>query len=684
MNLNKLSKEKSEYLLQHASNPVDWYPWGAEAFNKAKEEDKPIFLSIGYSSCHWCHVMEKESFEDIETAKILNENFVSIKVDREERPDIDSIYMASIQMISGNGGWPASIFMNSEGVPFYAGTYFPKFDRHNLPAFKSVLAKIIEIYQTNRKSVDHHSKVVFDGMKNLFENTVNKKNDPINNLYAKLNSQIKDTFDFEKGGFGDFPKFPETTKLENLFLLGKKNNSKEFYDMAQLSLGSMINGGIYDQLAGGFSRYSTDREWKIPHFEKMLYDNALLLNILCISFKVTENQNIKNTILMTISFLLEEMRSEENLFYSTQDADSEGKEGEYYIWDYNEVKNNISKEDFEIIKDYWGLTKEGDLENKNILFIKNSIEDISNQKKISKDKIEKSIEDSRVKLLKIRNKKVKPNTDYKHISSWNALIISSLCNAYNITSDENYISQAINTAESILENFIEDEILFHTKNNKIAFLEDYSYFTNALFDLYNSSQSSRWYDIAKTMCEGTINRFWSSKDNLFYDTFESNDLIIRPKGFFDPMIPNPAAIAAQNAYRLYRYSNDSKYLDIVGKSLKTVSGLLDKSPIDLPSWFKLYYLMEEESSEIFISGSPEDKLHIESIRYLLSIYLPNTIIVSIDPENNDFFLPLMQDRLKDNQTKIYICKDYVCDLPIDNLDDLKQKLQNLKGVYKLK
>ena len=684
MNLNKLSKEKSEYLLQHASNPVDWYPWGAEAFNKAKEEDKPIFLSIGYSSCHWCHVMEKESFEDIETAKILNENFVSIKVDREERPDIDSIYMASIQMISGNGGWPASIFMNSEGVPFYAGTYFPKFDRHNLPAFKSVLAKIIEIYQTNRKSVDHHSKVVFDGMKNLFENTVNKKKDPINNLYSKLNSQIKDTFDFEKGGFGDFPKFPETTKLENLFLLGKKNNSQEFYDMAQLSLGSMINGGIYDQLAGGFSRYSTDREWKIPHFEKMLYDNALLLNILCISFKVTENQNIKNTILMTISFLLEEMRSEENLFYSTQDADSEGKEGEYYIWDYNEVKNNISKEDFEIIKDYWGLTKEGDLENKNILFIKNSIEDISNQKKISKDKIEKSIEDSRVKLLKIRNKKVKPNTDYKHISSWNALIISSLCNAYNITSDENYITQAINTAESILENFIQDDMLLHTSNNKIGFLEDYSYLTNALFDLYNSTQSSKWYIHAKEMCDDGISRFWSPKDKIFYDTLDSNELIFRPKGFFDPMIPNAAAIASQNLYRLYRYSNESKYLDIVGDSLSTVSGLLDKSPLDLPSWFKLYYLMEEESSEIFISGSSKDKFHIDSMRYLLSVYMPNTIIVSIDPENKEFNLPIMQDRLDDIQTKIYICKDYVCDLPIDNLDDLHQKVQNLKGAYKSK
>ena len=681
--MNKLSKEKSEYLLQHSSNPVDWYPWGSEAFQKAKKEDKPIFLSIGYSSCHWCHVMEKESFEDEETAKILNKNFISIKVDREERPDIDSIYMASIQMISGGGGWPASIFMNSEGVPFYAGTYFPKFDKHNLPAFKSVLAKIIEIYQTNRKSIDDQSKVIFDGLKNLFENSISKQNE-IDNIYSKITTQIKETFDFEKGGFGDYPKFPETSKLEILFLLGKKNDSNEFYDMAQLSLGSMINGGIFDQLSGGFSRYSTDREWKIPHFEKMLYDNALLLNVLCNSFKITDNQNIKNSIYMTINFLIDEMRSNENLFYSTQDADSEGIEGEYYIWDYNELKNSLSDLNFEIIKEYWNITEEGDLDKKNILYVNNSVDEVSKMKNIPRLEVEKIIEESKIDLLKIRNKKIKPNTDYKIISSWNSLLISSLCNIYNSTRDEKFLHQASNTANSILENFIEDDILFHTKNNKIGFLEDYSYFIKALFDLYNSSQSSRWYDIAKKMCDDMIRQFWSTKDKVFYDTPESNDLIIRPKGFFDPMIPNAAAIAAQNIYMLYRYSNESKYLDIVGESIKTVSGLLDKSPLDIPSWFKLYHLMEEESSEIFISGNSNDKLYSESLEYLHSLYLPNTIIVSIDPDNQNFFLPIMQNRLKDKSTKIYLCKNYVCDLPIDNMDDLKDMVKLLKGVYKSK
>ena len=681
--MNNLSQEKSEYLLQHSTNPVEWYPWGDEAFKKAKKEDKPIFLSIGYSSCHWCHVMEKESFEDMETAEILNKNFVSIKVDREERPDIDSIYMASIQMISGSGGWPASIFMNAEGVPFYAGTYFPKFDKHNIPAFKSVLAKIIEIYQTNRISVDDHSKVVFEGLKNLFQNSQNKKSQ-INNLYSKITSQLKDSFDFEKGGFGDYPKFPETSKIEILYLLGKKNSSNEFYNMAQLSLGSMINGGIFDQLSGGFSRYSTDRDWKIPHFEKMLYDNALILNLLCISFKVTENENIKKTIYMTINYLLEEMKSEENLFYSTQDADSDGKEGEFYIWDYTEIKKNISSENFNIIKDYWNLTEEGDIDDKNILYVNQSIDEISKTKNISKTKVEKIIDDSKNQLIKIRNKKIKPNTDNKFITSWNALLISSLCNTYNVTGESKFLAQAVKSSESIMENFIENKNLYHTKNNKISFLEDYSYFTNALFDLYNSSQSSKWYNLAKNFCEDTISLFWSSKDKIFYDTVESNDLIIRPKGFFDPMIPNSAAIAAQNIYKLYRYSNDIKYLNIVGESMESVSGLIDKSPLDLPSWFKLYYLMEEDNSEIFISGNNNERFYKESLKFLLSSYLPNTIIVSEDPYDENFYLPIMEERLNDKKSKIYICKNYVCDLPIDNMKDLNEKIDNVKGAYKSK
>ena len=678
--MNKLSNEKSEYLLQHSNNPVNWFPWGKEAFDKAKLEDKPIFLSIGYSSCHWCHVMEKESFEDIETAKILNQNFISIKVDREERPDIDSIYMASIQMISGGGGWPASIFMNSEGVPFYAGTYFPKFDRHNIPAFRSVLAKIIEIYQTNRKSVNEHSSVVYDGLKSFFDN-ISKNEIALNNLYPKIQKQIKDTFDYEKGGFGNFPKFPETSKLEILFMLGKKLRSNEYYDMGQLTLGSMINGGVFDQLSGGFSRYSTDRDWKVPHFEKMLYDNALILNILCFSFMITKNKQIRKALDQTVDFLEKEMKSEENLFYSTQDADSEGKEGEYYTWSFEELENIFSKDIFEIIKDYWNITKDGDLDKKNILYVTKSLRDISEAKNISEKELESTIQSSKEKLINIRNKRIRPNTDKKYISSWNSLLLSSLCSTYNVTGDYKFLNQAIDTAKSILQNFKKNNNLTHTATGDIGFLEDYSYLTKGLFDLYHSSQDSKWYYLAKDLCDDTINQFWSKKDKIFYDTAESNDLIIRPKGFFDPMIPNSAAIAAQNSYKCYRFTNDEKYLKIVGESMKSVSNLIDKSPLDLPSWFKLYYLMEEQNTEIFISGDTRESFYTDSLRTLLSSYMPTTIIISKDTNNPDFYLPIMEGRNQDKKNKVYVCQNYICDLPIDNLDSLKKKINELSGAY---
>ena len=678
--MNKLSNEKSEYLLQHSNNPVDWFPWGKEAFDKAKLEDKPIFLSIGYSSCHWCHVMEKESFEDIETAKILNQNFISIKVDREERPDIDSIYMASIQMISGGGGWPASIFMNSDGVPFYAGTYFPKYDRHNIPAFTSVLAKIVEIYQTNRKSINEHSSVVYDGLRNLFEN-VSKNEITLDNLYSKIQNQLKDTFDFEKGGFGNFPKFPETSKIEILFLLGKKLRSNEYYDMGQLTLGSMINGGIFDQLAGGFSRYSTDRDWKVPHFEKMLYDNALILNILCFSLMITKNKQIRKALDQTVDFLQNEMKSDEDLFYSTQDADSEGKEGEFYTWPYDELKSIFSENVFELIKDYWNISKEGDLDKKNILYITNSLKEISAKKNIPEKDLETIIESSKQKLINIRNKRVKPNTDKKFINSWNSLLLSSLCNAYNVTGDKKFLEQATNTAKSILKNFRKKNALIHTRTGKIGFLEDYSYLSKALFDLYNSSQDSKWYYLAKELCDDTINQFWSNKDKIFYDTSDESDLIIRPKGFFDPMIPNSAAVAAQNLYKCYRFTNDDKYLKIVGEAMESASNLINKSPLDLPSWFKLYYLMEEENSEIFISGDKRERFYSDSLRILLSSYIPTTIIISIDPNNPDFYLPIMDGRRKDKENKVYICKNYICDLPIDKLDSLKKKINELSGAY---
>ena len=679
--MNYLSKEKSEYLLQHSKNPVNWYPWVNEAFERAKNEDKPIFLSIGYSSCHWCHVMEEESFEDIETAEILNKNFISIKVDREERPDIDSVYMAAIQMITGRGGWPASIFMNSKGEPFYAGTYFPKFDRHNIPAFKSVLAKIIEIYHNDRSSIDNHTKVVIEGLRKFF-NSSEISNIQSDNIYEKIIDQINKSFDFENGGFGDFPKFPETTKLQILYLLGKKYSNNDWFNMGQLSLGSMINGGIYDQLVGGFARYSTDKKWTVPHFEKMLYDNALILSIMCTSYKVTKNSKILEAIDQTFDFLDNEMKTTENLFFSTQDADSEGEEGAYYIWDYNEIKKILNPKDFNIISSLWDITKEGDIDGKNVLNVSKSLDEISEEKNISTLDIDSAISRAKNNLIEIRQKRIKPRTDKKIVSSWNALLISSLCNRYNITNEKKYLEQAKSTAESILKFNLKNNVLLHTTEGENSFLEDYSYFISSLFELYNSSLDPYWFNLAKDFCDETILKFWSKKESIFFDSVESTELIIRPKGFFDPMVPNPAAIAAQNLYKIYRFTGEEKYFKIVGESIKKVSGLLDKSPLDVPSWFMLYYQMQEQNYEILISGKKEDNFYKESKSLILSSFIPNLIFCSSTGNRKELDLPIMKGRRNDNKTTVYICKNYVCNLPINNIKDLNNQLTKIVGVYK--
>ena len=661
--MNRLITEKSEYLLQHSRNPVNWFPWCDEAFEKAKKEDKPIFLSIGYSSCHWCHVMEKESFENIETAKILNENFISIKVDREERPDIDSLYMYSVQMINGSGGWPASIFMDYEAKPFFAGTYFPPKDHHNIPAFNTVLDKIIDLYTNHRKSIYENINLVFENLNNHFSH--NKKIVEINNsnLFSLLESQIKQSFDFDKGGFGTFPKFPETSKLYLLMLLEKKYKNHYGNKLLSLTLKSMINGGIFDQIGGGFSRYSTDKKWLVPHFEKMLYDNSLMLSTIAKAYKLDKKELYIDTIKIIIDFLFREMKNPNDLFYASQDADSGGVEGSYYTWGYKELKFILSDEDYNNIKDYWNISEEGDLDEKNIL-------NVNEDYNIKSEYLHKI----KSQLIAVRQKREKPNTDKKNITSWNSLLISGLCESYNVTKNVDYLNQAIKTTNSILDNLTTDNNLFHTQNNNKSFLEDYSYFTKSLFDLYNSSQCSEWLELAYKFNSITTKKFWDQEKNIFFDNPLSEDLIIRTHNLFDPMIPNAASVASINCYMAYKYMGENIYLNIAESSLKSASELLSSHPLEVPNWFNLFYLLNEENIEIFISGDSNDKFYKEAQNYIQGKLLPTSILVS--NENKDFInkLPISNGRTNDKESKVYICKNYICELPIDNIQELMKKL----------
>ena len=675
---NKLAFEKSEYLLQHSTNPVNWYPWSEEIFRLSKNLNKPIFLSIGYSSCHWCHVMERESFEDKFTADILNKNFISVKVDREERPDIDSLYMAAVQMISGSGGWPATLFLNENGIPFFAGTYFPPKANSHYPSFTEVLAKVTEIYSRDKDNINKQVELVYENLKKYFEqNSIQKIN--VHNLYDKMSDEIKNIFDYENGGFGTHPKFPEVSKLEILFKLNKRYNNDDYLDMAQLSLGSMITGGLFDQLRGGFSRYSTDRAWKIPHFEKMLYDNGLLIRLLSISYQITKNKEILINIKQNISFLLKEMKNDQNLFFSSQDADSDGEEGKFYLWDYHQLEKILSKDEFTMVKQLWDITIEGDLDGKNILTIKSSIKDLSEKFNKDQDSINKSIELVKSKMISYKEKEIKPNIDKKIILSWNSLVISGLCKSYDATGNQMYLDQAEYTTHSIMKNLSKEKTLFHTIGYSQSFLEDYSYFTRALLDLYTSTLSTKWYHLAKSFCDETIENFWDGKEKVFFDTTEISDLFLRPRSFFDPMIPNAAAIAASNCYKLYRMNNEQKYFSIVNKSIEKVSPILTNSPLDTPNWFLLYSELHEDNIDIVFTGDRESNYFLEAKKLILATYIPNSIIVANDLDDNSFDSPLFKGRTNNINTTVYLCKNNVCNLPADDIESLEKQINNEIG-----
>jgi len=622
--------------------------------------------------------MEKESFQDKFTAEILNKNFISVKVDREERPDIDSLYMAAVQMISGSGGWPATLFLNEKGIPFFAGTYFPPKANSHYPSFTEVLAKVTEIYSKDKDGIYKHAELVYENLKKYFEqNSTHKAN--VYNLYDKMSDEIKNIFDYENGGFGTNPKFPEVSKLEILFKLNKRYNNDDYLDMAQLSLGSMITGGLFDQLRGGFSRYSTDKAWKIPHFEKMLYDNGLLIRLLSISYQITKNKEILINIKQNISFLLNEMKNDKNLFFSSQDADSDGEEGKFYLWDYHQLEKILSKNEFTLVKKLWDITLEGDLDGKNILNIQSSIKDLS--EKFNKDEasINKSIELVKSKMISYKEKEIKPNIDKKIILSWNSLVISGLCKSYDATGNKMYLDQAEHTTLSIMKNLTKEKTLFHTIGYSQSFLEDYSYFTRALIDLYTSTLSTKWYHLAKSFCDETIENFWDEKDKVFFDTTEISDLFLRPRSFFDPMIPNAAAIAASNCYKLYRMNGEQKYFSIVNKSIEKVSPILTNSPLDTPNWFLLYSELHEDNIDIVFTGDRESNYFLEAKKLILSTYIPNSIIVANDSDGNSFDSPLFEGRTNNANTTVYLCKNNVCNLPATDIESLEKQINNEIG-----
>ena len=672
---NKLINESSPYLLQHADNPVNWYPWGSEALDLSKNENKPIFLSIGYSACHWCHVMEKESFENNKVANILNEHFISIKVDREERPDIDSIYMNAVQSMGINGGWPLSVFLTPECMPFYAGTYFPTNDRHGMPGFINILENIQKIYNSEFEKVNSIAKNVTEHLQHDDNNTNGLINEGILHNAFEI---LKNNFDGENGGFGTFPKFPQAMIYEFLLQYYSKYENTEALDMVEFTLSNIANGGIFDQIGGGFHRYSTDQKWLIPHFEKMLYDNALLVKLYLHLYQITGNSIFKNIIDKTLNFIENEMLDKNGGFYSSIDADTNNIEGEYFVWTKKELTNIFDNNDLNLICDFFGIKENGNFEGSNVLHLPINEKEFLEKHNIKSSKIESLIQ----KLIHERNKRTKPNLDTKILTSWNGLMLGAFAEAGVVLNNNHYTEIANINAKYIINIYKNHGMLLRDNNSKNAsrgFLEDYAYFIDGLLKLHESNLNKEILNNALEITEDMKNLFWDNSSNSLYDTSIYHEkLIKRPKDLYDNAIPSPNSVSAQILMKLSIITNNDEYKNISDQLIKSSINLMNKFPNASGNWLcNLSYLLSTVK-EIVVVGDPYDEELVELKLQIHKTFIPNKIVVGKNyssTEENYSELLLLKNKISlNNKPTIYICQNYQCKLPVNTIEELTKQL----------
>lgn len=662
-NSNRLTDESSPYLLMHAHNPVDWYPWGEEAFKKARAENKLIIVSIGYAACHWCHVMEHESFSDEEVALTMNQHFVSIKVDREERPDIDSIYMNAVQIISGQGGWPLNAIILPDGKPVYATTYLPKEN------WIYLLNQLQQLYAASSDKLVDQAKEITDRIQQYNTYFVNPSISSINQedtIYQTFRNLLK-SLDFKNGGLNSASKFPMPSVFE--YLLNYFHFSKEIkaLEAATLTLDKMAMGGIYDQIGGGFARYSTDSYWKIPHFEKMLYDNSQLICLYANAFRITRNESYAQIIRETMEFISREMTSDESGFYSAIDADSDGIEGKFYVWGYDEFKTCLSEEEYYLL-DYFSLKPNGNWEQqKNILFRLQVDSIFLSEKGISSENFKSILSNIKIKLLQHRNNRIKPLTDTKIITSWNAIMIKACLDAYKTLGDENYLKLAIANANFIHQKLSSGNLLFRNykdgKRYTNAKLDDYANVISAFIALYQTGFEEQWLKLANNLTEHTIQHFYDQKSGMFYYTSDLDEkLITRQFEIPDQVMPSSNSVMALNLYYLGFIYGREEFISLSEKMLSNVQVNILESPAYFGNWAKLQMLFASKPIEVAIVG----KNSVEINKELNQHFFPD-IIVSGSTNASD--LPLLQHKYIENKTSIYICRNKVCGLPINNLSE---------------
>ncbi|HEU4934485.1 MAG TPA: thioredoxin domain-containing protein [Pyrinomonadaceae bacterium] len=677
---NHLINETSPYLLQHAHNPVDWHPWGDEAFEIARRENKPVLLSIGYSACHWCHVMAHESFEDEEIAKLMNEYFVNIKVDREERPDLDQIYMNAVQMMTHHGGWPMTVFLTPEAVPFYGGTYFPPHDRYNIPGFPRVLIGVAEAYRDKQDEIRETGASLINELRRLSE--TGGSDHPIETeLLDAAYVGVVRNYDSINGGFGGAPKFPPAMTLEFLLRTHVRTGNAEALEMVKYTCRKMANGGIYDQLGGGFHRYSTDARWLVPHFEKMLYDNALLSRLYLHYFQVSGEQFARETVEGILDYVVREMTHPDGGFYSTQDADSEGHEGKFFVWDLKEIQQTLAEKDTSLFASYYNITDSGNFEGKNIPNVTRSKEEVAKSLGISEAELEASLKESRRKLFELRESRIKPDRDEKILTAWNGLMLASFAEAGVILNRPDYTDAARRNAEFVLANLREDGMLLRTwKDGRAkfnAYLEDYAFLSEGLLTLFETTGELRWLKEALPLTDRMIEEFWDDESGGFFFTGKSHEsLIVRAKDYFDNATPSGNSVAAIVLLRLAALTGRDNYRNLATAVLREIGDQARRYPSGFGYALSAVDFLLSTPKEVAIIGNdPAD------IRPLLSEtwrkYIPNKVVAGGigDASEGAELTPLLANRtLVNGSATAYVCEHFTCKLPVTEVSALAAQL----------
>jgi uncharacterized protein YyaL (SSP411 family) len=676
---NRLIHESSPYLRQHAHNPVDWYPWGAEAFEQARREQKPILLSVGYSACHWCHVMEHESFENPAIAKLMNDHFVSIKVDREERPDIDHIYMNAVQMLTGRGGWPMTVFLTPDGKPFYGGTYFPPEDRHGMPGFPRLLIGIAQAYRDKADDVQRTVGEIMDRLQQLESPRAGDL--PGAEVVSSAAAQLARAHDSQYGGIGQAPKFPNTGVLDLFLRAAHAGGGERYAEMTLFTLRRMAQGGIYDQLGGGFHRYSVDQRWLVPHFEKMLYDNAQLVPVYLAAHQLTGDPFFATVARQTLDYVVREMRDPAGGFYSTQDADSEGEEGRFFVWAEREVMQRLGEDVGALACRYWDVTESGNFEHHNILHVTLELEQLA--KLFGRDlaTVQAQLEQARATLFAAREQRIKPGLDSKVLTAWNGLMISAFAKAAELFDDDTYRRVAVDAVAFVERELQRGERLLSTWKDGVAklngHLDDYAFFAAALLDVFEATQLRRYLEAATRIVDTMIAHFWDADAGGFYFTSDDHEvLIVRSKPSFDGSVPSGNSVAALTLLRLYHYTGNAAYLERAEAVLRLFGDAMRAQPFGFANLLAAVDFDAAGAREIAVVGdasSPQTTALLQRIR---ATYIPNRTLMVLDPRDPAPRPPLLEGKEPvGGQPTVYVCHHMTCSPPATQWEEVEPLLR---------